>query len=66
MLLKEERLPEGWEPRILDRYGLTMATFNRTVKKVENGIDVKKVKKLSDEARAARVSVGGSRNDEKA
>ena len=43
-----------------------MATFNRTVKKVENGIDVKKVKKLSDEARAARVSVGGSRNDEKA
>ena len=42
-LLMEERIPEGWEPRIMAHYGLTMVTFNRTVLKVENGIDEKKV-----------------------
>jgi hypothetical protein len=42
-LLTEERIPEGWEPRILEPYGLTITTFNRTVLKVEFGINEKKV-----------------------
>ncbi|KAJ7446559.1 Chloroperoxidase [Mycena latifolia] len=37
-LLKEERIPEGWQPRVLSRMGLTILAFNRTVLKVENGI----------------------------
>ena len=41
-MLKEERFPENWEPRVLDRYGLTMAKFNGTVLTVERGIDLKK------------------------
>ncbi|KAJ7035935.1 Chloroperoxidase [Mycena alexandri] len=36
--LKEERIPQGWEPRIRTRMGLTFLTFNRTVLKVENAI----------------------------
>jgi len=43
-LLIDERLPEGWQPRILARYGLTFASFNSTVLKVEMGIDEKKYK----------------------
>ena len=41
-MLKEERFSENWEPRVLDRYGLTMAKFNSTVLTVEWNIDVKK------------------------
>jgi len=37
-LLREERIPDGWEPRVRARRGLTFATFNRTVFKVERGI----------------------------
>jgi len=36
-ILIEERLPEGWEPRIRAKMGLTILTFNRTVMKVELG-----------------------------
>ncbi|KAJ7077234.1 Chloroperoxidase [Mycena epipterygia] len=37
--LTEERIPEGWEPRIRSRMGLTIFTMNaRTVLKVENAI----------------------------
>ena len=42
-LLTKERIPDGWEPRIMAHYGLTITTFNRTVLKVENGIDEKKI-----------------------
>jgi hypothetical protein len=41
-MLREERFPEEWEPRVLDRYGLTMAKFNGTVIPVERGVDAKK------------------------
>lgn len=41
-MLVEERFSEKWEPRILDRYGLTMAKFNGTVLPVERNIDAKK------------------------
>ncbi|KAJ3478834.1 heme-thiolate peroxidase [Meripilus lineatus] len=36
--LLEERIPTGWQPRILNRFGLTVLKFNQTVFKVELGI----------------------------
>ncbi|EJF56466.1 chloroperoxidase-like protein [Dichomitus squalens LYAD-421 SS1] len=36
--LREERLPDGWEPRVRHRMGLTMLEFNLTVTPVELGI----------------------------
>ncbi|KAF8065051.1 Chloroperoxidase [Lyophyllum atratum] len=41
-VLLEERLPEKWESRIREPKGLTILTFNRTVSKVEKGIDESK------------------------
>ena len=41
-MLEEERFSDKWEPRVMDRYGLTMAKFNGTVIPVERGIDLKK------------------------
>ncbi|KAH7106824.1 heme-thiolate peroxidase [Auriculariales sp. MPI-PUGE-AT-0066] len=38
VILKEERLPEGWEPRIRARNGLTMAKLNGIVLHLELGI----------------------------
>jgi hypothetical protein len=37
--LTEERLPDGWESRVRDQMGLTITTFNRTVFRVELGIE---------------------------
>ncbi|KAI0643776.1 Cloroperoxidase [Trametes meyenii] len=37
-VLGEERLPDGWEPRVRHRMGLTMLEFNCTVLPVELGI----------------------------
>ena len=42
VVLKEERIPDGWEPRIRDPWGLTLAAFNRIVFRVELGIDESK------------------------
>ncbi|KAG2140652.1 Chloroperoxidase [Suillus clintonianus] len=36
--LLEERLPEGWESRIRDPYGMTLTTFNKTILAVEFGV----------------------------
>ncbi|EKM57111.1 uncharacterized protein PHACADRAFT_254678 [Phanerochaete carnosa HHB-10118-sp] len=36
--LLEERIPDGWQPRIRHRMGLTMAEFNSTALRVEFGI----------------------------
>ena len=41
-MLVEERFADKWEPRILDRFGLTMAKFNGWVLPVEHGVDTKK------------------------
>ncbi|KAH8669014.1 Chloroperoxidase [Xylariales sp. PMI_506] len=41
-MLKEERFPEHWEPRVKDRFGLTMAKFNVTALSVERHVDAKK------------------------
>jgi hypothetical protein len=35
MILTDERIPEGWEPRIRKRYGLTIAAFNTSVLPLE-------------------------------
>ena len=40
-MLSEERFSENWEPRILSRFGLTMAAFNFTVLPVERGVNTK-------------------------
>jgi len=37
-ILKEERLPDGWEPSVRKRFGITMASFNSTVLSLELGI----------------------------
>ncbi|EJD01868.1 chloroperoxidase-like protein [Fomitiporia mediterranea MF3/22] len=39
IVLKEERIPDGWESRVRDPWGLTFATFNNTVFRVELGIE---------------------------
>jgi hypothetical protein len=56
-MLTEERFPEHWEPRVLERYGLTLAKFNGTVLPVERGVDVKKYQQL--EAKTTEETVGG-------
>ena len=37
-MLTEERFAEHWEPRIMARFGLTMAKINGTVLPVERGV----------------------------
>jgi hypothetical protein len=60
VMLNEERFPDNWEPRILARYGLTMAKFNGTILKVERGVDTKvKTKVVEGEAPNIKVPVGG-------
>ncbi|KIJ98668.1 hypothetical protein K443DRAFT_198956 [Laccaria amethystina LaAM-08-1] len=41
-ILIEERLPEGWESRIREPFGLTIASFQPTILKVAFGIDERK------------------------
>lgn len=43
--LLEERIPDGWQPRICTRMGLTAAEFNATVLRVELGIELGDLKK---------------------
>ncbi|KAF7188897.1 putative sterigmatocystin biosynthesis peroxidase stcC [Pseudocercospora fuligena] len=51
-MLTEERFSEKWEPRVLDRYGLTMAKFNFTVLPVERAVDVKPYQKTEATAQS--------------
>jgi len=37
LMLKEEKFADNWEPRVMAKYGLTMAKFNGTVLPVERG-----------------------------
>lgn len=48
-ILVEERIPDGWEPKLRSRKGLTLLTFNKTVLKVELGTDEKKYAKTQEE-----------------
>jgi len=38
IILREERLPEGWEPSTRSRFGVTIASLNVTTLAVELGI----------------------------
>jgi hypothetical protein len=42
-MLTQERFAEGWEPRVLSRFGLTMMAFNGTAVPVEMGVRRAKV-----------------------
>jgi hypothetical protein len=56
-ILVEERIPDGWESRILQPYGLTMAAFNRTVLPLEFSINEDKYRAtLAAETSTAQVS----------
>ena len=44
--LLEERLPKGWQPRILDRFGLSILNFSKTIVKIELGIEAELGKSL--------------------
>lgn len=35
----EERIPDGWQPRIANPMGLTITEFNKTVLQVELGVE---------------------------
>jgi hypothetical protein len=49
--LIDEKLPEGWESRVMSRMGLTLAKFNFTVLPLEWSINEKKyrAKKLASQ-----------------
>jgi hypothetical protein len=51
-LLIDERLLDGWQSRVLTRMGLTFATFNATVLKVEHGTNEDKYKEQQAAASA--------------
>jgi len=48
-ILVEERIPDGWEPKLRARKGLTLLTFNKTVLRVELGTDEKKYAKTQEQ-----------------
>jgi hypothetical protein len=56
-ILTEERIPENWEPRVLSRFGLTIAKFQFTVLPVEFGINKKKIEQ-AEAAGTAKVDGG--------
>jgi hypothetical protein len=53
IFLLEERLLEGWEPKIRSPFGLTIGAFNKTVLQVELGVKEPKPNKATAEADAA-------------
>ncbi|RPD61709.1 Cloroperoxidase [Lentinus tigrinus ALCF2SS1-7] len=54
--LLEERLPEGWEPRVRHRAGLTMTEINLTIGQVEFGVE----EEVDGSMTAPRASAVGS------
>ena len=42
VFLNEERLPDGWEPRVRDSYGISNQGINKVATQVEKGIDESK------------------------
>ena len=56
-ILVDERIPEGWESRIVKPYGLTFATFNTFVLPLEFGVDEKKYRaKVAAESKATEAT----------
>ncbi len=60
--LLEERLPEGWEPRVRHRAGLTMIEINATIGKVEFGVE----EEVDGSISAPRTNASESGSSEKA
>jgi hypothetical protein len=60
--LIEERFPEGWETKVRQRIGITLAKFNITALGVEFGISEKKylVAKKAEDAAARNEGQTGS------
>jgi hypothetical protein len=50
-ILLHERIPEGWESRVRQPYGLTMMNFNKTVLAVEFGVNEKDWAAAAEEAK---------------
>jgi hypothetical protein len=51
-MLTDEHFSDKWEPRVLSRFGLTMAKFNGTVLPVEFGVNTKKIEQMEAQASA--------------
>jgi len=49
VILKEERLPEGWQSRVRAKMGLTMASLNITGYKIESS--ARKILKAQEKAK---------------
>ena len=58
-ILIDECLPEGWESRVRKPFGLTIASFQPTVLRVEFGIDESK---FAAEARSTAAAESGEPN----
>lgn len=54
--LVEERLPEGWEPRIRYPHGLTILEFNQTIFPLERGIRESDWENRADNCNASSAS----------
>lgn len=50
-ILLHERIPEGWESRVRQPYGLTLMNFNKTVLAVEFGVREKDWAEAAEEAK---------------
>ena len=59
--LLEERLPEGWEPRVRHRAGLTMLEINKTIGQIEFGVP----QEVDGEMSAPRPAAAGSGSSKK-
>ncbi|KAG2134793.1 Chloroperoxidase [Suillus clintonianus] len=55
-IVLHERIPEGWESRIRQPYGLTMTNFNKTVLTVELGVREKDWEEVAQDAARSRVT----------
>ncbi|KAJ3560884.1 heme-thiolate peroxidase [Leucocoprinus birnbaumii] len=60
--LIQERIPEGWETKVRQRFGITLAQFNITVFGVELGINEKRyIEEKRKAEEAAQSAEGGSK-----
>lgn len=55
-IVLHERIPDGWESRIREPYGLTMTHFNKTVLAVEFGVREKDWAEAAQEAARQRAA----------
>jgi hypothetical protein len=56
-ILLDERIPEGWESRVRQPYGLTFTHFNKTVIAVAFGVNEKHWAEAAQEAKSGATPV---------